>query len=121
MLYLSQMLGRPIREVEGERVATLQDGQLIEGGGEWRVTGADVTLTGLWRRLTPHNFVGTNRPVEVIDWADVGYLATDAATVHIKSSRDKLSRLHPVEIARLTEALSRHNGAEVIEAPDAHA
>src|SRR3982751_6182796 len=25
MLYLSQLLGRPIREVEGERVATLKD------------------------------------------------------------------------------------------------
>src|SRR5919112_1004654 len=136
MLYLSQVLGRPIREVEGERVATLKDVivrlgsdhppvtglvaryrrrdffvprarvasldasgvglnsdildlrrfarregevllardvldkhvQLIETD-EWLVTGADVTLAGLWRRLVPHNFVGTQRPVEVIDWA----------------------------------------------------
>jgi CBS domain-containing protein len=179
MLYLSQVLGRPIREVEGERVATLKDVivrlgsdhppvtglvaryrrrdffvprarvasdgevllardvldkqlidvdgkrvvrvndvQLIETGVEWLVTGADVTFAGLWRRLTPHNFVGTNRAVEVIDWADVGYLATDAATVQLKSSRDKLARLHPVEIARLAEALSRHHGSEVIEALD---
>ncbi|HEX7958101.1 MAG TPA: CBS domain-containing protein, partial [Pyrinomonadaceae bacterium] len=94
------------------------DVQLIETGGEWLVTGADVTLAGLWRRLTPHNFLGTDRPVEVIDWADVGYLATDAATVQLKSSRDKLARLHPVEIARLAEALSRHHGSEVIEALD---
>src|SRR5947199_5922202 len=60
----------------------------------------------------------SGRAVEVIDWADVGYLVTDAATVQLKSSRDKLSRLHPVEIARLTEALSRHHGSEVIEALD---
>src|SRR5919106_1397583 len=166
MLYLSQLLGRPVREVEGERVATLKDVIVRLGSdhppvtgivaryrrrdffvprarvaridisgvrlnsdildlrrfarrdGEWLVTGADVTLAGLWRRLTPHNFVGTNRPVEVIDWADVGYLATDAATVQLKSSRDKLARLHPVEIARLAEALSRHHGSEVIEALD---
>src|ERR671918_430201 len=166
MLYLSQLLGRPVREVEGERVATLKDVIVRLGSdhppvtgivaryrrrdffvprarvaridisgvrlnsdildlrrfarrdGEGLVTGADVTLAGLWRRLTPHNFVGTNRPVEVIDWADVGYLATDAATVQLKSSRDKLSRLHPVEIARLAEALSRHHGSEVIEALD---
>jgi Mg/Co/Ni transporter MgtE len=48
----------------------------------------------------------------------VGYLATDAATVQLKSSSDKLSRLHPVEIARLAEALSYHHGSEVVESLD---
>jgi len=43
-----------------------------------------------------NGFVGTQRPVEVLDWADVGYLATDAATVQLKSSSGKLARLHPV-------------------------
>src|SRR3989440_10218206 len=61
---------------------------------------------------------GTRRAVEVIDWADVGYLATDAATVQLKSSSDKLARLHPVEIARLAEALSYHHGSEVVESLD---
>jgi magnesium transporter len=54
----------------------------------------------------------------VLDWADVGYLATDAATVQLKSSSDKLARLHPVEIARLAEALSYHHGSEVVESLD---
>jgi Mg/Co/Ni transporter MgtE len=56
--------------------------------------------------------------VEVLDWADVGYLATDAATVQLKSSSGKLARLHPVEIARLAEALSYHHGYEVVESLD---
>jgi len=56
--------------------------------------------------------------VEVIDWSDVGYLATDAATVQLKSSSGKLARLHPVEIARLAEALSYHHGSEVVESLD---
>jgi Mg/Co/Ni transporter MgtE len=54
----------------------------------------------------------------VLDWADVGYLATDAATVQLKSSSGKLARLHPVEIARLAEALSYHHGSEVVESLD---
>src|ERR687894_1026176 len=118
VLLARDVLDKQLIDVDGKRVVRVNDVQLIETGGEWRVTGADVTFAGLWRRLTPHNFVGTNRPVEVIDWADVGYLATDAATVQLKSSRDKLARLHPVEIARLAEALSYHQGAEVIEALD---
>jgi magnesium transporter len=118
VLLARDVLDKQLIDVDGKRVVRVNDVQLIDSGGEWLVTGADVTLTGLWRRLTPHNFVGTDRPVEVIDWADVGYLATDAATVQLKSSRDKLARLHPVEIARLAEALSRHHGYEVIEALD---
>jgi CBS domain-containing protein len=118
VLLAKDVLDKQLIDVDGKRVVRVNDVQLIEAAGELRVTGADVSLAGLWRRLTPHNFVGTNRPVEVIDWADVGYLATDAATVQLKSSRDKLARLHPVEIARLAEALSYHQGAEIIEALD---
>jgi magnesium transporter len=118
VLLARDVLDKQLIDVDGKRVVRVNDVQLIESGGEWLVTGADVTFAGLWRRLTPHNFIGTSRLVEVIDWADVGYLATDAAAVQLKSSRDKLSRLHPVEIARLAEALSRHHGSEVIEALD---
>ncbi len=108
------VLDKQLIDVDGKRVVRVNDVQMIEVGGEWRVTGADVSLQGLWRRLAPAGFAGARRPVEVIDWADVGYLATDAATVRLKSSRDKLARLHPVEIARLAEALSYHQGAEVV-------
>ena len=119
VLLARDVLDKQLIDVDGKRVVRVNDVQLIPAGrGEWRVTGADVTLAGLWRRLAPAAFVRTQRPVEVIDWADVGYLATDAATVQLKSSRDKLSRLHPVEIARLAEALSYHQGAEIIEALD---
>src|SRR5215211_2693445 len=110
VLLARDVLDKQLIDVDGKRVVRVNDVQLIESGVEWVVTGADVTFAGLWRRLTPHNFLGTNRPVEVIDWADVGYLATDAAAVQLKSSRDKL--------ARLAEALSRHHGSEVIEALD---
>ena len=67
------------------------------------------------RRVLPRN-----RPVEVIDWADVGYLATDTTTaaVQLKSSKDKLSRLHPVEIAQLAESLSPIHRTEIVESLD---
>jgi CBS domain-containing protein len=116
-LLARDVLDKQLIDVDGKRVVRVNDVQLVEAGGEWRVTGADVTLAGLWRRLAPKGLAAT-RPVAVIDWADVGYLATDAAEVKLKSSRDKLARLHPVEIARLAEALSRDQTAEVIEALD---
>jgi CBS domain-containing protein len=118
VLLARDVLDKQLIDVDGKRVVRVNDVQIIEAAGDWRVTGADVSLQGLWRRLAPAGFVGTRRPVEVLDWADVGYLATDAATVQLKSSSDKLARLHPVEIARLAEALSYHHGSEVVESLD---
>ena len=118
VLLARNVLDKQLIDVDGKRVVRVNDVQLIEAGGAWRVTGADVSLQGLWRRLAPSGFVGTRKPVEVIDWSDVGYLATDEATVQLKSARGKLARLHPVEIARLAEVLSYHHGSEVVESLD---
>jgi magnesium transporter len=118
VLLARDVLDKQLIDVDGKRVVRVNDVQIIQAASDWRVTGADVSLQGLWRRLAPAGFVGTRKPVEVLDWADVGYLATDAATVQLKSSSDKLARLHPVEIARLAEALSYHHGSEVVESLD---
>jgi magnesium transporter len=117
VLLARDVLDKQLIDAAGKRVVRVNDVQIIEAAGEWRVTGADVSLAGLWRRLSP-GFMRRGTPVEVIDWADVGYLATDAATVQLKSSRGKLTRLHPVEIARLAEAFSYQQGAEIVESLD---
>jgi len=118
VLLARDVLDKQLIDVDGKRVVRVNDVQIIAAAGDWRVTGADVSLQGLWRRLAPASFLGTRKPVEVIDWSDVGYLATDAATVQLKSASGKLARLHPVEIARLAEALSYHHGSEVVESLD---
>lgn len=114
------VLDNQLIDVDGKRVVRVNDVQLIEAGDSWRVSGADVSLQGFLRRLMPKGFFGSDRPVEVIDWADVGYLATDTATVtvQLKSSKDKLSRLHPVEIAQLAESLSPIHRTEIVESLD---
>src|SRR5713101_1643214 len=117
VLLARDVLDKQLIDVDGKRVVRVNDVQIIEAANEWHVTGADVSLAGLWRRLAPA-MLRSHRPVEVIDWADVGYLATDAATVQLKSSRGKLARLHPVEIARLAEAFSYQQGAEIVESLD---
>jgi magnesium transporter len=114
------VLDNQLIDVDGKRVVRVNDVQLIGFGKEWRVSGADVSLQGFLRRLMPKGFYGSSKIVEVLDWADVGYLATDTATatVQLKSSKDKLSRLHPVEIAQLAETLSPIHRTEVVESLD---
>jgi len=114
------VLDNQLIDVDGKRVVRVNDVQIIDTGDRWRVTGADVSFQGFLRRLMPKGFYGNDRAVEVLDWADVGYLATDTATVtvQLKSSKDKLSRLHPVEIAQLAESLSPIHRTEVVESLD---
>jgi CBS domain-containing protein len=120
VMLAKDVLDNQLIDVDGKRVVRVNDVQIIEVAGVWRVTGADVSLQGFLRRLMPKGFYGSNRVVEVIDWADVGYLATDTATatVQLKSSKDKLSRLHPVEIAQLAESLSPIHRTEIVESLD---
>jgi CBS domain-containing protein len=120
VLLAKDVLDNQLIDVDGKRVVRVNDVQIIEVAGEWRVSGADVSLQGFVRRLMPAGFYGSKRVVEVIDWADVGYLATDktAAAVQLKSSKDKLSRLHPVEIAQLAESLSTIHRTEIVESLD---
>jgi magnesium transporter len=119
VLLAKDVLDKQLIDVDGKRVVRVNDVQLIEAD-QWRVSGADVTFQGFLRRLMPKGFYGTNLPVEVIDWADVGYLATETttATVQLKSSKDKLSRLHPVEIAQLAESLSPIHRTEIVGSLD---
>lgn len=120
VLLNKDVLDNQLIDVDGKRVVRVNDVQIIETGGVWRVSGADVSLQGFVRRLMPQGFFGSSRVVEVLDWADVGYLATDTATatVQLKSSKDKLSRLHPVEIAQLAETLSPIHRTEIVESLD---
>ncbi len=118
ILLAKDVLDKQLIDVDGKRVVRVNDVQLIEVGNKWHVTGADVSLQGFLRRLMPKGFYG-NRPVEVIDWADVGYLASETASaVRLKSSKNKLSRLHPVEIAQLAETLSPIHRTEIVESLD---
>ncbi|MCY7348788.1 MAG: CBS domain-containing protein, partial [Pyrinomonadaceae bacterium] len=120
VLLAKDVLDNQLIDVDGKRVVRVNDVQIIEVAGEWRVSGADVSLQGFMRRLLPNGLYFAKRAVEVIDWADVGYLATDKATaaVQLKSSKDKLARLHPVEIAQLAQTLSPIHRTEIVESLD---
>lgn len=120
ILLNKDVLDNQLIDVDGKRVVRVNDVQIISVGRQWRVSGADVSLQGFLRRLMPVGFYGSNKPVEVLDWADVGYLATDSktVTVQLKSSKDKLAHLHPVEIAQLVEAFAPDHRIEIVESLD---
>src|SRR5579859_49610 len=86
--------------------------------GEWVLQGADIGVRGMLRRLgIPPRLarrLGLRVAVHLVPWAQLeivatGVLGTDARPLD-------LNRLHPVEIAHLTEQISIREAADLLAA-----
>ncbi len=115
------VLDRQLVDVGGQRVIRVNDLQLAGfdngQGGEYRLVGVDAGGNALLRRLIPARFGGRSSG-EVIDWGDVEYLASHAPDARLHLTHERIARLHPVEIARLVDALGFRQGAELIASLD---
>lgn len=122
ILLSKDVLDRQLIDVNGRRVVRVNDLQLaaVEDryGREYRLVGVDVGGKALLRRLMPGRLSRRAIAGEVIDWGELEYFATHAPEVRLRVSHERVAKLHPVEIARLVDALSYRQGIEVIEALD---
>jgi len=118
ILLSRDVLDRQIIDVNGKRVVRVNDLQIAPIEGSYRLIGADVGARALLARLG----FGKKRdraPLgDLVDWADIEYLAANAPTVRLKVSHDRLAKLHPAEIANIIEDLSYHEGSEIVSALD---
>jgi magnesium transporter len=112
------VLDKQIIDINGRRVVRVNDVQLASIGEDLRLMGVDVNLSGFLRRLLPKNLLSERKTPEVIDWANVEYLVTESPTVKLNISHERIAKLHPVEIAKLIEALPYKQEAEIISSLD---
>jgi len=113
-LLVRDVLDRQIIDVDGHRIVRVNDVQIAEVNGQYRMVGVDVGLHALLRRIAPKGTVYQKTQADLIDWADIEYLAIEKGVVRLKVTQGRLAKLHPVEIARLVDSLSYHEGAEVL-------
>jgi Mg/Co/Ni transporter MgtE len=83
----------------------------------YRVVGVDISPQALLRRLGPQRLAGRIVGRQIIDWDEAQYLAS-AAPVRLKVSYDRLADLHPVDLARIVDALSVRESAAIVAALD---
>jgi magnesium transporter len=112
------VLDRQLIDVNGKRVVRVNDLQIAPVEGSYRLIGVDVGARALLARLG----LGRKRdraPLgDLVDWADIEYLAANAPNVRLKVSHDRLAKLHPADIANIIEDLSYHEGSEIVSALD---
>jgi len=119
-----QVLDRQIVDVEGRRVVRVNDLQFARVGDQYCLVGADVGGMGLLRRL------GIERPAQallsvlkrqtpqaIIPWEVVAPLQAEAP-IQLRVSREKISKLHPADIAEIVSGLDRKMGRALIHTLD---
>ncbi|HEY8313241.1 MAG TPA: CBS domain-containing protein [Candidatus Baltobacteraceae bacterium] len=126
-LYLvSDLLDKQIVDVDGRKVVRINDIEVARTGGHLRVVAADVGVGGLLRRLGLKQFgkrftpwIYANVPRSMIAWDSVAPIK-DASPrdVRLSVTQNKLSRLHPSELAEIISDLSKREAAAVIKQLD---
>jgi magnesium transporter len=117
VLLRRDVLDHQLIDITGRRIVRVNDVQLTRVEGIYRVVGVDVSPQALLRRLGPRALAYRIIGRQIIDWSDVQYLVS-TAPVQLKVSYDRLADLHPVDLARIVDALSYRESAEVVAALD---
>jgi magnesium transporter len=117
VLLRRDVLDHQLIDITGRRIVRVNDVQLTRVEGSYRVVGVDISPQALLRRLGPRALAPRIVGRQIIDWTDVQYLAS-AAPVQLKVSYDRLAELHPVDLARIVDALSYRESAEIVAALD---
>jgi len=117
VLLRRDVLDHQLIDITGRRIVRVNDVQLTEIDGGYRVVGVDISPQALLRRLGPRALAGRLSGRHIVDWTDVQYLAS-TAPVQLKVSYDRLAELHPVDLARIVDALSYRESAEIVAAID---
>jgi CBS domain-containing protein len=119
-----QVLDQQIVDTEGRRLVRVNDVQLARvttNGVRFRVAGVDIGTLSLLRRLGVEGLaLGLFRllkrepPRAVIPWTDVAPLQSEAP-IRLRISRDKISELHPADIADIIEDMDRPLGHALLQ------
>ena len=113
-----QVLDRQIVDTDGRRLVRVNDLQLVRtsADGPYCLGGVDVGGLGLLRRLGVENpasamykLLGKETPHSIVPWSEVAPLQAQAP-LRLKVSRDRISELHPADIAQIVTELDRPMG-----------
>lgn len=119
-----QMLDHQIVDIEGRRVVRVNDLQLARIKEKYCLVGIDVGGRGLLRRLGVEpaadkisKFIKRPLLKTVIPWQDIAYLQ-EGDPIRLSISREKISKLPPVDIAMILNGLDRNIGQALLAEMD---
>jgi len=119
------VLDRQIVDVHDYKVVRVNDVRFVETPGQVRLLGVDASTRGLLRELGIEWVASVLRtlirkpiPEKIIAWDNVETLEQAAGPIKLKIPLQKLSRLHPADIADIIEQMNPMQRTDVIESLD---
>ncbi len=124
-LFLARdILDKQIIDINGVRVVRVNDLELARVNGDFYVANVDVSGTGLARRLGVPRFaqhlLGRTRREHsggMISWDDVELLSGDQP-MRLKVPSEKVTDLHPADLAEIISDLTRPESGKLLGALD---
>lgn len=121
ILLLKDILDKQIVDTKGKKLVRVQDIKLARIGTKLRIVAVDVSFSGMLRRLglrAVADLIEERKAPHFIDWDDVDILSRADPSLHLKVSHDKLSLLHPADIAEMVDSLSPMQRAAILQSLD---
>jgi CBS domain-containing protein/uncharacterized protein YrrD len=118
------VLDRQIVDTHDYKVVRVNDVRFVEAPGEVRLLGVDASTAGLLRELRMEwlsglaGLFGINLSEKIIAWEDVETLEQTAGPIKLKIPLEKLSKLHPSDIADIIEQMNPMQRTDVIGSLD---
>lgn len=117
------LLDKQVVDTHGLRIVKVNDLLLTSGEGELFLTGVDVGLSGLLRRLGIERAVqfilhrlGRPLPDHALPWTVVAALGGPVTPLKLRISRERLEAIHPADLAELLTEMDREERMEVMSA-----
>jgi CBS domain-containing protein len=122
-LYLVQdLFDKQIVDVNGRKVVRINDLEVANTGGALRVVAADVGVAGLLRRLGAGRLAPglvDRVPRSLIAWDNMAPIRdANPFNVQLSVAENRLSRLHPSELADIISDLSAKDATRVVQSLD---
>jgi CBS domain-containing protein len=117
------LLGRDFMDSEvvdlaRPRVVRVNEVLLERAAMQWQVSGVDVGVRALLRRIFPRGTWRSADSAQVVPWAQIELLAAEVPGGTLLPDHRRLSRLHPADIARVADAVPSRLATEIVASLD---
>ena len=125
LLIVRDIFDKQIVDADGARVVRVNDVQLEGQDSNACVTGVDVGIRGILRRLGVekkseqfYQLLGRTLPVNIIRWSFIQPLEPRLSTISLTVPRQMISALHPADIADIISTMPPEQGIALFKGLD---
>ena len=111
------ILDRQVVDMEGHKLRRVNDVEISYKKGYYFIIGVDIGTKGLFRRMGLSSLSKKlNHEDAVISWKDIESL--DISNLKLKVPKEKLTRLHPADIAEIVDELGISDSINILNSLD---